>query len=330
MRFRRGDLRVENFEFVEVGEDLALLRLAGVWRGDEPESVRLIASRHEGEEELAALPEPPDDGSGLWRAAFSAHPGHFDGATLFTLEAVDGRAVELPEPVEHGSAAVDVAEQVEEEPEPDAESAYVPPPHPDEDDFRAFEAERARHERVEAELREQLRVMVSETADFMGRLEGYEARRAELEKELSWERLLHKETRRLKDTAERERDDALRKLGPVRANLERARHEVESGARASRQLVEARERIEELERRLDRQEDLLRNAREVLEQGVDRLAELETRLIELREEAAGLPPGAAADVEAALDDAERGTERLAHLERRIGELREGIAGPPPH
>jgi hypothetical protein len=330
VRFRREDLRVDEFEYVEVGADLALLRVAGAWRGVEPHAVALIAERSGMEIELPTLPEPPDDGAGLWRAAFSARADLLDGHSAFVLVADDGRVVELPEPGPHGMAAEEREPEPEPAPEPvedllDEPRSYAPPYDADDVDFRAFEAERVRHERVEAELREQLRVVVAETADFMGRLQGYEERRAELEKELSWERLLHKETRRLKDEAERERDDALRRFGPVKADLERARYEVEASARAARQLVEARERIEELERRLERQEDLLRNARDVLDQGAGRLGELEARLLRLRDEAVGLPPGGADDVEHALDEAERGTERLAHLERRIGELREGIA-----
>ena len=336
MRFRREDLRVETFEYVEVGADLALLRLAGEWRGDVPHAVALIAGHGGEEQELAALPEPPDDGAGLWRAAFSAGTELLGGRATFTLETGDGRVVRLPQPQPHHvvapAAAVAEPEPLPVEPLPPApEPAYAEslPAEPERaplPDTAALEAERARHERVEAALREQLRVMVSETAEFMGRLEGYETRRAELEKELSWERLLHKETRRLKDEAERERDDALRGLAPVKADLERARTEVEAGARASRRLVEARERVEELERRLEQQDEMLRGAREVLGAGATRLAELEERLVALREEIIGLPPESAHELEQVLDDAERGTERLAHLERRMGELREEIAG----
>lgn len=361
MRFRlRQDLRVESFEYVEVGEGLALVRLAGEWRTGPPAVFRVLA----GTEELSPLPEPPGDGDGLWRAAFSAQTELIQPGTRFMLEADDGRVVELPVPVERGvGAAVEPAPTPEPEPEPEPEpdalvlpgSLSVPesdelPPEPavPEDEFRAVDeerrrlqralnTERARHERAEASLREQLRVMVAETADFMGRLEGYEMRRAELEKELSWERLLHKETRRVKEETEAERDDALRRLGPVEAELTEARHELDLAGRASRQLVQARERNTELERRLEQQEALLRNAREVLDRGMARLIEIEERLVELRDEAAAEPdepaepvlvPQHAKAVEEALEDVERGSERLALLERRIGELREGIATQP--
>jgi hypothetical protein len=364
MRFRRQDLRVESFEYVQVGTGLALLRLAGEWRADPPVGFRLLAIHGGVEEDLAPLPEPPGDGGGLWRAAFSAPGSVLEPRTRFVLEAVDGRTFELPLPVERGAVAAAPEPEPEPEPEPfpaprsDPAAGPAPPPEPavappartgPSPDARAAEealrtergryerllrTERQRHERAEASLREQLRVMVSETAEFMGRLEGYEARRAELEKELSWERLLHKETRRLKDDAERERDEAMERLGPVEAELHSTRHEVDAGARASRRLVEARERIGELERRLDQQEDLLRNAREVLDRGTSRLVELEERLVKLRDEAEAAAvretatPEQAHAVEEALEEADRGTERLAYLERRIGELREGMEAEP--
>jgi chromosome segregation ATPase len=179
--------------------------------------------------------------------------------------------------------------------------------------------------------------MVSETADFMGRLEGYEMRRAELEKELSWERLLHKETRRLQDEAERERDDAIERLGPVEAELARVRREVEASARSQRRLVEARERIAELERQLERQEGLLDTARTVADRGIAQLTTLEDRLVRMRDEAGRLPAAGSNGrapvvagpeqelIDRAFEEADRGTERLAWLERRVGELRDGIA-----
>jgi DNA repair exonuclease SbcCD ATPase subunit len=384
MRFRRPDLRVESFEYVEVGPELALLRLAGEWRGEEPAGVRLLGAG----EELAALPEPPSDGAGgLWRAAWSAPAAVLGGP--FVLEGGDGRVVELPLPRDAALPAVVVEPKEEAAPEaeletaaeaaPEAEPAAEAPPEPEptadplaeappepepaaeappdpiaeaapEPDRstlealataeRALESERARHERAEASLRAQLQSMVAETADFMGRLEGYELRRAELEKELSWERLLHRETRKLKDTAELERDEAAARLAPVEEELTRIRREVEASARAQRQLVEARERIAELERRLEEQETLLGSARAVVESGGDRLAELEERLMRLRDAATGVTSGnghapalvaSAGQVEAverAIEEADRGSERLAQLERRVGELREGIASQP--
>jgi DNA repair exonuclease SbcCD ATPase subunit len=328
MRLGRPELRVENFEYVEVGPELALLRLAGAWRGGAPSGVRLIAAG----EELAALPEPPSEaeGGGLWRAAWSASGSVLAGP--FVLEADDGRTVELEPPRDAALPVVEVA-PAEPEPEPSLLASLAAAE-------RALEVERARHDRAEASLRAQLETMVGETAEFMGRLEGYELRRAELEKELSWERLLHKETRRHHDAAELERDEAVARLAPVEEELARIRREVEASARAQRQLADARERVAELERRIEGQEELLNNAREVVEGGGDRLAELEERLLRLRDAATGVAsqnghaaplvtsPEQVEAVERAIEQADRGSERLAQLERRVGELREGIATQP--
>ena len=371
MRLRRPDLRVESFEYVEVAPGLTLLRLSGEWRGRAPDGVRLVGAG----EELGALPEPPPaDGDPLWRAAFSA-PGEVLGGP-FVLDTHDGRSVDLPLPVAAALPGAVVEEEDEADPDPYEEDRYEdthaeatpdiePLCEPETDPFeyaqpeadphaeappaadqslhealaaaeRKIQIERGRHERAEASLREQLRVMVVETADFMGRLEGYELRRAELEKELSWERLLHKETQRLREAAEEERDEATARLEPVEEELGRLRRELEASARAQRNLAEARERNAELERRLERQEELLEGARAVVERGGVRLDDLEERLIRLRDAAAGVQvgqdgralvatPEQVEAVERALEEADRGSERLAQLERRVGELREGIA-----
>jgi hypothetical protein len=337
-RFRRQELRIESFELVEVGPGLALVRLAGEWRSEVPSVVRLVAVRGGVERELPPLPEPPGDGGGLWRAAFSAQ-GNVLGSA-FSLHTDDGRSFELPRlvrraperepsPAESRSRAR-VAERRpeprrERRPEPRVEPrpesrperrrfepaedgpAVVPPEE-------ALRAERARAERTEASLREQLRIMVSETAEFLGRLEGYEQKRAELEKELSWERLLHKETRRVLAEAEQERDE-------VAAQVDRA-----AGTR--RQLAHARERIEELERQVSEQDELLGQARASVDRGSKRLAALEKQLLALREArgvASGVPAvsGVPSEMlERARRQADRGTEQLAELERRLTELRE--------
>lgn len=310
-RLRRPELRVESFEYVEVGPGLALLRLAGEWRHGTPPGVRLMAVRGDSSEDLAALPDPPPDGTGLWRAAFSVDGELLDGWTRFVLERDGAPHIELPEPVEHG---VGVAEP---EPEPVAAPEPVAEPEPEletpaaADDASALEAletERRRHERVEAGLREQLRVMVSETAEFMGRLEGYELRRAELEKELSWERLLHRETRRHLAQAERDADDA-------------------------------QHRAVDMRRRVEERDELLAMVRESVEDGSGRLGDLEERLVELREAGAevegevdagsnGHSPSLSARQAAVLDrvrgEAEAGVERLQWVEERVVELRAAI------
>jgi chromosome segregation ATPase len=178
----------------------------------------------------------------------------------------------------------------------------VEPPDP----LDALQTERRRHERVEASLREQLRVMVAETAEFMGRLEGYEMRRAELEKELSWERLLHRETRRTLAQAEREVDDAQHRAADMR-------------------------------RRVEERDELLGLVRASVDDGSTRLGDLEERLMELREASeADAPPAGANGHEPALSarqaavldrvrgEAEAGLERLSDLEERVIELRAAI------
>ena len=319
MRFRRQDLRVESFEHVEVAPGLALLRLAGEWRAGVPAELRLIARAADGsEEEFAALPEPPGDGGGLWRAAFSA--GEVLGGRDFVLERGDGPPVALPVPV-----AVGLPEEPEE--------AELDPPHPTigalEAAERALEAERRRAERTEASLREQLRIMVNETADFMSRLEGYEVRRAELEKELSWERLLHKETRRGLAEAERARDDARERFEPVRRELERVRSDAPGAARAERELRAAQERIRELEDLVEERDGLLASARDAVERGAERAAEMERHVAELREEPAiaeddgvvGAPPELLERLRA---EADRGIDRMADLEGKLMAMRTAI------
>ena len=302
-RFRRQELRVERFELVEVGPGLALVRLSGEWRSAPPTEVTLIA-RHGGtREELAPLPEPPGDSGGEWRAAFSAHGEALEAE--YELHTADGRRVELPAPVPRGAPVAAAASR----PKP----TRLPPAiedRPDSEAFRAVEealrTERARAERTEASLREQLRIMVAETAEFMGRLEGYELRRAELEKELSWERLLHREARRTLAQVERDVDDAQHRAADMR-------------------------------RRVKERDELLGLVRASVEDGSTRLGDLEERLMELREagEAADVPPGEnghepafsarqAAVLDRVRDEADRGLERLGEIEDRVVELRAAI------
>ena len=311
-------MRVESFEYLAVGEGLALLRLAGEWEGEAPASVRLLAWHAGGEHELLALPEPPSDGEDpLWRSAYSAPTELLDGSASFRLAVAEGVLVELPAPVERGAAGP-APPPAAEEPSPDP--APEPEPVGTGESIvaleRTLERERARHERAEASLRAQLEALVGETAEFMGRLEGYELRRAELEKELSWERLLHRETRRTKEEAERERDEA------------------------REQLAALRERNASFSRRLREQERLLGAARGVAEDGSSRLADLEDRILRLRNAAERIPatapdrnghepalvaePDQVEALQRALADAEAGAERLAELERRVGDLRSAV------
>ena len=319
MRFRRHDFRLDSFERVEVGPGLALLRLSGRWRAGTSDGVRLVATVGGAAEELPQLPDPPPDGSGLWRAAFSADVDVLDDGVDFQLQRADGPPIPLPGPVDRGLGAstlglepAEAEPAAEPEPETDPEPGARPRPVVPatgvaglEATKRTLEEERARHERTEASLREQLRIMVSETADFMGRLEGYELRRAELEKELGWERLLHKETQRLRAEAEGERDAARRLVGELRAKVAH-------------------------------RNELLQAVRTGVDRGSARLADLEERLIALREVGQGIsaqngdvPPDASsrrrfealARVRAT---AGGGIEQLSELEERLTKLRASI------
>ena len=176
-RFRRQELRVESFELVEVGPGLALVRLAGEWRSEVPSVIRLVAVRGGVERELPPLPEPPGDGGGLWRAAFSAQANVLGSA--FSLDTGDGRSIELPGLVRRAPAREPSRAESRSRARV-AERGGDPGPEPEAAPERrrfapadeTLRAERARAERTEASLREQLRIMVSETAEFLGRLEG--------------------------------------------------------------------------------------------------------------------------------------------------------------
>jgi hypothetical protein len=125
---------VEEFEFVEAGPGLALLRLSGAWHDAAPEeAVPLVALSGGQRLTLAALPAPPS-ADGAWRAAYSASPELLrDPGAAFELEPAAGAAIPLPRPVEHGASdgAVEVeaveVEAVEVEAVQPAPPASEPP-----------------------------------------------------------------------------------------------------------------------------------------------------------------------------------------------------------
>lgn len=124
---------VDEFEYVEAGPGLALLRLAGTWRAGAPAiAVPLVAVSGDERLTLPPLPAPPAS-DGTWRAAYSA-PAEVlhDASATFELEPPAGRAIELPRPVEHGAAALEPALEVVEaaEPEPVREPVPVPEAEP--------------------------------------------------------------------------------------------------------------------------------------------------------------------------------------------------------
>jgi hypothetical protein len=125
---------VDEFEYVEAGPGLALLRLSGTWHDGAPEEDVALVALSGGEPlTLSSLPAPPS-ADGAWRAAYSASPELLrDPDATFELELPAGAAVALPRPVEHGSSdgAVEVeaveVEAVEVETAQPAASSPEPP-----------------------------------------------------------------------------------------------------------------------------------------------------------------------------------------------------------
>jgi hypothetical protein len=97
---------VEEFEYVEAGPGLALLRLAGVWATEEPDGdVALVADVRGERLTLSALPAP-QVARGSWRAAYSAPPELLrDEGARFELEPAGVAPIELPRPLAHSAAA---------------------------------------------------------------------------------------------------------------------------------------------------------------------------------------------------------------------------------
>jgi hypothetical protein len=109
---------VEEFEYVEAGPGLALLRLAGSWVPAAPDDVDLVAEVDGEPVTLSALPAPPA-ADGSWRAAYSTSPALLrDEAVTFKLEPAVGPLVELPRPVAHAAAP-----PLERSPDPELEPA---------------------------------------------------------------------------------------------------------------------------------------------------------------------------------------------------------------
>ncbi|MDQ6915828.1 MAG: hypothetical protein M3155_08465, partial [Actinomycetota bacterium] len=98
----RVEFEVERFEQVPAGSGVALLRVAGRWRGHAGEVARpptLIVDDGRAARRLAALPGPESNGD-PWRAAFSAPAALLSAERLdFALDA-GGTIVDLPHPVE--------------------------------------------------------------------------------------------------------------------------------------------------------------------------------------------------------------------------------------
>jgi hypothetical protein len=257
VRQSRPAFRVEEFEYVEAGPGLTLLRLAGTWQaGDPPADVALVAWSGGERIPLPALPAPaPDDGS--WRSAYSASEELLsDPAVAFELEPATGGPIPLPTPVEHGSAEAEAVPEPEPEPtqevapigshtadrEPEGETRprifgrrRPAPATLDPSGLRTVLAaerearqaaertaaeERARAQRAEAVLHEELRSTVGKTEELIARIDGYEHSRVSFEEELDAVRRTHADL-----LAEAREEHALERRA-LRAELESAQREL--------------------------------------------------------------------------------------------------------
>jgi hypothetical protein len=241
---------VEEFEYVDAGPELALVRLSGSWRtGSPPDEVGLVVWLRGERIPLSSLPAPPSPEGG-WRAAFSAPPSLLaDPAAEFELEPAGDDAMTLPAPVEHGTVV-----EAEPEPEPAPLPAPVAEPEPERERPRLFgrrrataapfpadselrtalhserearqaaerEAaeERARAQRAEAMLQEELRTTVGKTEELLARIDGYDQSRISFEEELDAVRRTHADL-----LAEAREEHAL-ELHELRTALDTAREEL--------------------------------------------------------------------------------------------------------
>jgi hypothetical protein len=351
---RSPTFTVEEFEYVEAGPGLALLRLAGVWRaGDPPVDVALVAVSGDGRLTLPPLPAPPA-GDGAWRAAYSADPELLrDPATTFALDPPAGPPIPLPRPDEHGAPAViEVLEPAEPaataRPPATPEPALViaeerpaakifgrrrqPPPPPESHAAlaealaaerqarqaaeRAAVEERARAQRAEAVLAEELRSTVGKTEELIERIDGYEHSRVSFEEELDAVRRTHADL-----LAETE-DEHRRELRAVREQLREAQREL---GVANEELDAANHHIDTLHEAHSLELGAARSQRDNAEQ---RQASLEKQLAEARE-AAEAVRGRLEDreglIERARAEAAQASTESADLHAAVSRLRDAIA-----
>jgi hypothetical protein len=384
VRKPRPAFAVERFEYVEAGPDVALLRLSGVWTPAAPREVELVVSSGAERVTLAPLPAPGAD-DGTWRAAYSASPGLLEGRFELLAEGAD--PVDLPAPVAHGT---------EPEPLPEPEPAYVPPPppqplfrrrrqstpeHAPSDDLHEALAaerearqeaaeERARAQRAEALLAEELRKTVGKTEELIERIDGYEHGRVSFEEELSAVRRTHADL-----LAEAREEHALEVAG-LREELDVARrdlaaaiddvdalndhvdtlheaHALELGAARQQrdaaeqrhgtlqqQLADATAAVEELRAQLDEREALIERARVEVAQGVEETADLHAAVSRLRDAIAARAREVATAqrrfartpeaLDRSRDELRRDAERIAALERQAEALRDAIHSQLPY
>jgi hypothetical protein len=313
---------VEEFEYVEAGPGLALLRLAGVWRAGAPlVEVALVAVSGDEFMTLPPLPAPPA-GEGMWRAAYSADPQLLsDPATTFELDPPAGRPIPLPRPLAHGSRATGAAGPAPVAPSPVAvdESPVSrlfgrrrqPPAEPEShaslsaalaaerqarhEAERAAAEERARAQRAEAVLAEELRSTVGKTEELIERIDGYEHSRVSFEDELDAVRGTHADL--LAETEDEHRKElravreqlreAQRELALAQEELDAANHHVDTLHEAhSLELTAARSQRDDAEERQATLERQLAQARQSAEEVRGRLEDREDLIERARAEAA--------------------------------------------
>jgi predicted nucleic acid-binding Zn-ribbon protein len=339
----RPAFQVEAFEYVEAGPGLALLRLAGTWRGGDPVGGAELVAVSAGERvTLAPLPAPPaGEGDPLWRAAYSAPPRLLHAA--FELDLPAGRPIPLPAPVEHGAADAEEAEEAGEEPEVAAPRRRFgrrreQPPPTSADALEAVREELHGAVGKAAELVERIAAYEEDRTSFTEELEGVR-RTLALELEAVREQL--QATQRELDVANRHLDTMYEahtlELGSARSQRDSAN---ERSARLEQALRDARAEIDALRDRLDDREALIERARGDAARASDESAELEASVARLHEAIAARAREAVAsprrrfardsqELERAREELRRGAERIAALERQAEALREAIHSQLP-
>jgi hypothetical protein len=320
MRLGGPAFTVESFEYVDAGP-LALLRLAGRWRGapPSPDDVVLVARTGGERIELGPLPAPPAD-DGLWRAAYSADADMLsDGAgdLAFELEPPAGRSITLPSPTEHA-------------PQPPSRAGTTTPPQPQPLAPTAGD--------LSTQLAEELRTANERMAELMNRIASYEHSREELE------------------AVQQELSAALDDLDAVNSHLDTVHeaHSLELGAARQQrdaaeqraadlqhQLEEARAQIDEMHAQLAERGAVIEKALVEAQQAGKELEELHAATARLRDAIAARARQAAAApqrrfsrdpdaLRAAREQLQRDAERIETLERQAEALREAIHSQLPY
>jgi hypothetical protein len=327
--------QAEEFEYVEAGPDLALVRLSGTWRSSAPrDEVALVAWLSGERIPLDPLPAPAAS-EGSWRAAFSAPLSlAADPAAAFELEPPGRDPISLPVLVAHGTAP-EPERVVEPEPErPRLFGRRRPAPAgdaPEAPDLRAAlrserearqaaerEAaeERARAQQAESMLAEELRTTVGKTEELLERIDGYDQSRVSFEAELDAVRRTHADL-----LAEAREEHAL-ELHALRTELDTARDE----------LIAAQEEAESANLHVDTLHEAhsleLGAARRQRDAADQRARALEEQLGEQRAAFETLQAQLAERdelISRARDEALRASEETAELQESVIRLRDAIA-----